>query len=122
MRTVLWSYLGTRDPRDARVRQIAVTPHVTAAYPPVLIPVGNADPLAPKSVAFAVALRGRGVEVDALFLVPRLPSTARHEYQLVLPTDPRRLALDPFSRVPNGSREVTAVRAHGCNSSRTQAR
>src|SRR5207244_2716120 len=53
MRTVIWAYLRTRDPRDPRVRELSVTPHVTAAYPPVFISVGNADPLAPQSVAFA---------------------------------------------------------------------
>jgi acetyl esterase len=47
MRTVLWSYLSTRNPRDARLAQMSVTPHVTAAYPPVFVSVGSADPLAP---------------------------------------------------------------------------
>jgi hypothetical protein len=36
---------------------MSVTPHVTAAYSPVFISVGNADPLAPQSVALAGALR-----------------------------------------------------------------
>ncbi len=67
MRTVLWSYLGTRDPGDPRLAAMDLTPHVTAAFPPAFISVGNADPLAPQSYAFADALRAKGVAVDALF-------------------------------------------------------
>lgn len=44
MRTVIWSYVGTRNPHDARVRQMSIAPHVTAVYPPAFISVGNADP------------------------------------------------------------------------------
>ena len=46
MRTVLWSYIGTPDPQDARVQQMSLPAHVTAAYPPLFISAGNADPLA----------------------------------------------------------------------------
>jgi acetyl esterase/lipase len=60
MRTLIWAYLGTRDPHDPRVRELSLTPHVTAACPSVFISVGNADPLAPQSVAFAEALRAKG--------------------------------------------------------------
>jgi acetyl esterase/lipase len=94
MRTVIWSYIGTRDPRDARVRQISVTPHVTAAYPPTFISVGNADPLAPQSLALAKALREQGVEVDALFFRDNHDPPLDHEYQLLLTTDAGRLALE----------------------------
>jgi acetyl esterase/lipase len=94
MRTVLWSYIGTRNPRDARVAQISVTPYVTAVYPPVFISVGNADPLAPQSVAFAEALRAQGIEVDALFFPNDHSPPLDHEYQLLLSTDAGRLALD----------------------------
>jgi acetyl esterase/lipase len=94
MRTVLWSYVGTRDPRDPRAAQISVTPHVTAAYPPAFISVGNADPLAPQSVALAQALRAQGVEVDALFFPSDHRPPLDHEYQLLLTTDAGRLALD----------------------------
>ncbi|HEY1965161.1 MAG TPA: alpha/beta hydrolase [Acidobacteriaceae bacterium] len=94
MRTVLWSYLGTRNPRDARVADLSVAPHVTAAYPPVFISVGNADPLAPQSVALAEALRVRGVEVDTLFFPKDHDPPLDHEYQLLLSTDAGRLAFD----------------------------
>lgn len=94
MRTVIWSYVGTSDPRDARVAQISVTPHVTAAYPPAFVSVGNADPLAPQSLTFAEALRAQGVQVDALFFPHDRDPPLDHEYQLLLSTDAGRLALD----------------------------
>ena len=94
MRTVIWSYVGTRNPQDALVQQMSVTPHVTAAYPPVFISVGDADPLAPQSVALADALRTQGVEVDALFFPRDHDPPLNHEYQLLLSTDAGRLALD----------------------------
>ncbi|HEY6255263.1 MAG TPA: alpha/beta hydrolase [Xanthobacteraceae bacterium] len=103
MRTVLWSYLGTTNPRDARVAQMSVLPHVTAAYPPVFISVGNADPLAPQSVAFAEALRAQGIEVDALFFPKDHNPPLDHEYQLLLSTDAGRLAFD---------RSVAFLKAH----------
>jgi acetyl esterase/lipase len=102
-RTTLWSYLGTRSPDEAQVRQLAVTPHVTAAYPPAFVSVGNADPLAPQSVALAEALRAQGVEVDALFFPRDHDPPLRHEYQLLLATDAGRLSLD---------RAVAFLKAH----------
>ncbi len=94
MRTVLWSYLGARDPQAARVAQMSVTPHVGATYPPAFISVGNTDPLAPQSVALASALRAQGVDVDALFFPDDHDPPLDHEYQLLLATDAGRLALD----------------------------
>jgi acetyl esterase/lipase len=94
MRTVLWSYVGTPDPRDPRVQQISLPAHVTAAYPPFFVSVGNADPLARQSVAFADAARARGVEVDALFFADDYKPPLPHEYQFILSTEAARLALD----------------------------
>jgi acetyl esterase/lipase len=94
MRTVIWSYVGTRDPNDPRVSQMAVAPHITPAYPPVFISVGNVDPLAPQSVALANALRGKGVEVDALFFPANHQPPLDHEYQLLLSTEAGRQALE----------------------------
>lgn len=94
MRTVIWSYIGTRDPHDPRVQLMSVTPYVTAAFPPTFISAGNADPLAPQSVALAAALRGKRVEVDALFFPKDHQPPLNHEYQLLLATDAGRLAFD----------------------------
>ncbi len=97
MRTVIWSYVGTRNPGDPRVAQMSVTPHVTAAYPPTFISVGNADPLAPQSVGLADALRAKGVEVDALFFEKDHKPPLDHEYQLLLSSDAGKLALDRYT-------------------------
>lgn len=94
LRTAIWSYVGTRDPRHPRVAQLSVTPHVTSAYPPAFISVGNADPLAPQSVDLANALRAKEVEVDALFFAPDYKPPLGHEYQLLLSTEAGRQALE----------------------------
>jgi acetyl esterase/lipase len=103
MHTVIWSYTGTRDPHDANVAQISVTPHVTATYPPAFISVGNADPLAPQSLELAGALKALGVEVDALFFPQDRDPPLDHEYQLLLSTDAGQVALD---------RSVAFLKAH----------
>lgn len=94
MRTVIWSYVGTRDPPDPRFAELSVTPHVMSNYPPVFISVGSADPLAPQSRTLADALRARGVEVDALFFADDHQSPFDHEYRLLLSTKAGRLALE----------------------------
>jgi acetyl esterase len=103
MRTVIWSYLGTRDPRDPRVTQMSIAPHITGAFPPAFISVGNADPLAPQSHALAQALAAQGVEVDALFFPPDHDPPLDHEYQLLLSTEDGMRSLD---------RSVAFLRAH----------
>jgi acetyl esterase/lipase len=94
VRTGIWSYVGTRNLRDPRVGLLSVTPHVTSAYPSTFMSVGNADPLAPQSVAFAEALRAQRVEVDALFFSQGHNPSLGHEYQMLLETDAGRLALE----------------------------
>lgn len=94
MRTVIWSYMGTRDPKDPRIGEMSVVPHVTYAYPPSFISVGNADGLAPQSVALAQALQVKGVEADTLFFPADHQPPLGHEYQMNLPTEAGRLAFD----------------------------
>lgn len=94
MRTVIWAYVGTPDPRDPRVAALAVTPHLTAGFPPAFVSVGNADPLAPQSYAFAATLRARGVEVETLFFPDDRRPPLDHEYQLLVATEAGGLALD----------------------------
>lgn len=110
MRTVIWSYVGTRDPHDERVAQLALPPHVTSTYPPVFISVGNADPLAPQSLALAEALRTKGVEVDALFFPGDHQPPLDHEYQLLLATDAGQLALNRSVAFLNAHAAVGATR------------
>lgn len=97
MRTVIWAYMGTRDPQDPRVARMSVAPHVTSAYPPAFISAGNADPLGPQSVALADALRAQGAEVDTLFFPDDHQPPLGHEYQLLLNTEAGQLSFDRYT-------------------------
>lgn len=85
LRTVLWAYLGEKDPReDPRLVDMTISHHLTPDYPPMFITVGQADPLEAHSRKLATAARALGIEVDSLFFdadhMPALP----HEYQFQL--------------------------------------
>jgi acetyl esterase/lipase len=95
LRTVLWSYSGSKgfltNPRFAAV---AVMNYVSAEFPPAFISAGNGDPLLSQSVAFADALSGRGVHVDRLFFPADYQPPAPHEYQFDLGNDAGKVALE----------------------------
>lgn len=95
LRTVLWSYSGTKgfmdDPRFATA---SVIQYVTADFPAAFVSAGNADPLGTQSHAFAEALSARGVRVDTLFFPQDYSPGLQHEYQFDLDTDAGRLAFD----------------------------
>lgn len=83
--TVTWSYSGKRDWRESPgFETMSVARHVTAGFPSSFISVGNADPLAPQSVAIVDALREKGVPVQSLFYPEDHPAQLRHEYQFNL--------------------------------------
>lgn len=85
LRTVLWAYSGAKDfLDDERFRLIAVTQHVTKAFPPSFISSGNGDPLAPQAVALARKLEGLVVQADSLFFPPNYKPPLPHEYQFNL--------------------------------------
>jgi acetyl esterase len=93
--TVLWAYSGRRDfLDDPAFRLMAVTDHLTAAFPPSFISAGNGDPLAPHSVALAERLSGLGVRVDRLFFAADHQPSLPHEYQFDLDGADGRLALE----------------------------
>lgn len=95
LRTVLWSYFGRKDfLNDPRLGHFSVANHVTAAFPPTFLSVGNGDPLQPQSRALAAKLTGFGVRVDTLFFPPDYKPALPHEYQFHLDTDAGRQALD----------------------------
>jgi acetyl esterase/lipase len=94
LKTVLWSYSGGKDFRNnPRFATASVLKYVTSAFPPTFISVGNNDPLAPQSRAFADALARHGVHVDSLFFPNDYRPALPHEYQFNLDTDAGRLAL-----------------------------
>ncbi len=95
-RTVVWSYLGTRDRQDPIVQQLSVTSHVDASFPPAFISVGNDDRLAPQSVELADALSAKGVRVETFFFPDDHDPPLGHEYQLFLSKAEAREALDRY--------------------------
>jgi acetyl esterase/lipase len=93
--TVLWAYSGRKDfMSDPVFRRMDVTEHLTAAFPPAFISVGNGDPLAPQSVALANRLQGLGVRVDRLFFPADHRPSLPHEYQFNLDNAEGRMALE----------------------------
>ncbi len=95
LRIVLWSYSGRRDfMEDDAFLRMSVTPHVTAAFPPAFISVGNADPLAPHSEELARALVAKGVSVETLFFHPDHQPPLGHEYQFDLDGEAGQRALE----------------------------
>lgn len=95
IKAVLWAYSGTRryldDPRFA---SWSVTDNLTPAFPPVLITVGNADPLRPHSELLAARLRALGHDPETLFFPDDHESPLGHEYQFDLDTGEGRLFLE----------------------------
>ena len=85
LETVVWSYFGRRDvTADPRLAEFSVIRHVTQEFPPAFISAGNADPLAPQSVAVADAIRAHGVAVTEVFFPPDYTRALPHEYQFDL--------------------------------------
>lgn len=96
IRTVVWSYMGTRDLEQPHVKRMALVPHVTATFPPAFISTGNDDPLAPQSIALAEALKAKGVEIETLFFPEDYEPALGHEYQMYLSRPEAREAMDRY--------------------------
>lgn|SRR5512138_47102 len=109
IRTIVWSYMGTRDFDDPNVKQLSVAPYVTAEFPPSFISVGNDDPLAPQSVELARALRAAGAEVETLFFPEDYEPPLGHEYQMFLSLPQARLALDRYVAFLNAQSRSESV-------------
>jgi len=93
--TVLWAYSGKRDflgvPGFANA---SIVDHVSPAFPPSFVTVGNADPLREHSETLVERLRANGVEVETLFYPAGHEPPLGHEYQFDLDTAEGRLFLD----------------------------
>jgi acetyl esterase/lipase len=94
-KAVGWAYSGTRDYRHNRhfMATTAFARYVNAKYPPTFLTAGNADPLAPQSVALATALRSKRVPVETLFFPSNHQPALGHEYQFDLDLPDARTAL-----------------------------
>lgn len=85
LRTVLWSYSGTKDfVDDKELEPASVARFVTKDFPPTFITAGNIDPLEPQSKEMAKKLKQQGVSVDALFYPENHKPQLSHEYQFNL--------------------------------------
>jgi acetyl esterase/lipase len=81
LRTYLWAYTGTRDWTSyPEIDQLSTVLHVTPAYPPTFLSVGDADPLRSQAAELAAALKQQGVPLTTLFWTGT-GDGLRHEYQ-----------------------------------------
>jgi acetyl esterase len=71
----------------------SITDHVSPAFPPTLITVGNADPLRPHSELLAARLQAEGAETETLFFPAQHQPPLDHEYQFDIDTDAGQLFL-----------------------------
>jgi acetyl esterase/lipase len=79
------SYSGSRDFRTiGGFATMSVVDHVTPAFPPTFVTVGNADPLAPHTASLVHALRTQSVSVEAACFADDHRPALEHEYQFDL--------------------------------------
>jgi len=91
VRAVLWAWSGRRRyAADRRFATASVVRHLSPAFPPALITVGNADPLRAHSELLAARLAEAGAEVETLFFGPDHRPPLGHEYQFDLDGDAGR--------------------------------
>lgn len=94
LRTVMWSYTGSRDYLTLpQVDLASITSRVGADFPPAFVTAGNADPLLPHSLALAEALSDQGADVETLFFPAEYEPALGHEYQFKLDTRAAQLVL-----------------------------
>lgn len=94
LKTVLWSYSGTKDFLNNRdFKSASIINYVTKEFPPVFISVGNKDPLEPQSRQLARKLTRLNVYVDSLFFAEDYMPELSHEYQFDLELDASKTAL-----------------------------
>jgi acetyl esterase/lipase len=81
LRTYLWAYTGVRDWTSyPAIDQLSTVLHVTAAYPPTFLSVGDADPFTGQAAELAAALRRNSVPLTTLFWTGT-GDHLNHEYQ-----------------------------------------
>jgi acetyl esterase/lipase len=81
LRTYLWAYTGVRDWTSyPAIDQLSTVLHVTPAYPPTFLSVGDIDPLRSQTAELASALRRQNVPLTTL-LWTGTGDNLKHEYQ-----------------------------------------
>lgn len=92
---VLWAYSGHRHHmRDPRFATASVIDHISPAFPPALITVGNADSLRAHSHLLAQRLRDLDRAPETVFFPEDHTPALAHEYQFDLDTDDGRAFLE----------------------------
>jgi acetyl esterase/lipase len=95
LRIMVWAYTGKRRYQDDPAFGIwSVTEHVSGAFPPALVTVGNADPLRPHSELLVERLRAQGLEPQTVFWPADHAPALNHEYQFDLDTSEGQLFLE----------------------------
>lgn len=85
LRSVLWAYLGTRDPTTAPdAPQFSLLAHLPTDLPPLFLTAGNADPLLAQTRELDGVARTKGIRVEALLFPPDHQPPLPHEYQFTL--------------------------------------
>ena len=93
--TMVWAYTGTRHYRDdPAFSSWSVTDHVSPAFPPALVTVGNADPLRAHSELLVERLQAQGLRPETVFWPAEHTPALNHEYQFDLDTPEGQLFLE----------------------------
>lgn len=93
LRTFLWSYTGERNwLHFAHIDELSTTLHITDAYPPTYITVGNDDWFQSQSYELGAVLLAHHVELTTRYWVGSEQHLS-HEYQFVLDDGPAQLVL-----------------------------
>jgi acetyl esterase len=99
IKAIMWAYSGRRRFLDAPAfASWSVADHLTPAFPPVLVTVGNADPLRPHSERLVEKLRAQGLQPETLFYPEDHQPPLGHEYQFNLDTEEGWLFLERLLR------------------------
>lgn len=94
LKTVLWSYSGSRDfLNDEYFQTASIINYIGEDFPPSFISAGNGDPLLVHSQILAKKLISLDVKIDTLFFPEYHKPILPHEYQFNLDDDAGRTAL-----------------------------
>ncbi len=95
LKTVLWSYSGTKNfHSNPLFKTASIIQYVNSHFPPCFISAGNGDPLLQQSQHFAQKLQHEKVHVDTLFFPTSYEPKLPHEYQFNLDTAAGQMALE----------------------------
>ena len=100
-----WAYSGVKDflADPYFIRTTAVADHITEAFPPTFLTVGNVDPLRSQTEGLQVVLDRAGVRTESLTYAAEHQPPLSHEYQFDLALADARMALERITSFVHGS-------------------